>query len=52
MQVVPRRYDSQRNNLIWSTTEIIDEQRDSKGNRKNTVSFGLETMHTMMKANI
>ena len=34
MQVVPRSYYTQRNDLIWSTIEIIHELQDSKGNQK------------------
>ena len=33
-KLFPRSYDSQRNYLLWSTVEILDEQRDSKGNQK------------------
>ena len=34
MQVVPRSYYTQRNDLIWSTIEILHELQDSKGNQK------------------
>ena len=34
MQGVPRSYYTQRNDLIWSTIEILHELQDSKGNQK------------------
>ena len=51
MQGVPRSYYTQRNDLIWSTIEILHELLNSTDN-KNTVPLGVQIVPTMMKATI